>query len=152
MKEVEFITQDKQYELCYQDTLKVISEAKQKLYEVTKWIVTLQTLVVGAAFSNKMDFSESLVVLPLFIGLMGVFLNKSISDELFVHRKTLANIRSEIGGVIYELNKDQVKHFLNGDKPKHVNYFFSYKISNFAIITLSSLVSICMVAFHKVAF
>lgn len=150
LTKIECMSLEKQYELCYQDTIKVISEAKQKVYEVTKWIVTLQTLVIGAAFSNKMNFSESLLLLPLFIGLMGAFLNKSISDELNIHRKTLADIRDKIGGVIYEVNKDQVRHFLNGDKPNHKNYFFSYNISNIAIIILSSFISSIIVLFHNI--
>jgi hypothetical protein len=84
----------KQAELCYQDSLKVIADAKQKLFDVTKWIVTLQSLILAASFSKEVNFSPFITVLPVFVGLMGLVLNRAISFELQVHRQTLANLRS----------------------------------------------------------
>lgn len=140
---------EKQAELCYQDTLKVIADAKQKIFDVTKWIVTLQALVLGLAFSKTSHFSGLIVALPLFIGAMGLALNHAISTELHVHRCTLANLRRTIGGLAYEINRDHVDYFADSIEPKHKNYYRYYRNTSAGILIVASLISFLIVSIHQ---
>ena len=139
----------KQAELCYQDTLKVIADAKQKLFDVTRWIVNLQSLILAASFSKQMEFSQFIIFLPIFVGLIGAVLNITIDYELKTHRKTLALIRKTIGGFAYEINQDQVDYFIGGKRPRHFNYFIYYKYGNIGIVILSSLLTLGLVLLQQ---
>lgn len=139
----------KQAELSYQDTLKVIADAKQKLFDTTKWVVTLQSLILGLSFSKDTNFSQWLVSLPVFVGLMGISLNYAINAELQVHRCTLAKLRHMIGGLIYLANKDHVDYFLDKKPPSHKNYYSYYRNANAGIILAASSLSFLVILFQE---
>lgn len=139
----------KQAELSYQDTLKVIADAKQKLFETTKWVVTLQSLILGLSFSKDTNFSQWLVSLPIFVGIMGISLNYAINTELQVHRFTLAKLRNMIGGLIYLANKDHVDYFLEKKPLSHKNYYSYYRNANAGIIFTASSLSFLVILFQE---
>lgn len=143
------ISLEKQAELCYNDTVQAIAKAKQRVFDVSRLVLTLQTAIMGMVFSNQITFSVYLFILPLFVGLFGIFLQYSLNNELRAHRITLARLRKEIGGFVYRLNKDQVEYYLNNEKPSYGNYFRSYECVNYMIIALSSIVT-CGVALLKI--
>lgn len=148
-KKREVLDESKQAELSYQDTLKVIADAKQKLFDVTKWVVTLQSLILGVSFSKETNFSSWIIALPVFVGLMGIFLNYAISTELQVHRCTLAKLRKTIGGLIYDMNKDHVDYFLDDKQPTHKNYYTYYKNANAGIVLSASILAFVVVVFQE---
>jgi hypothetical protein len=145
VKKGEVLDESRQAELCYQDTLKVIADAKQKLFDVTKWVVTLQSLILGVSFSKETSFSSWIIALPAFVGLMGLFLNYAISIELQVHRGTLAKLRKKIGGLVYDMNKDHVDYFLDDKQPTHKNYYKYYRNANAGIVSLASILAFVVV-------
>ena len=126
-----------------------IDNRKQKLFDLTKWIITLQSLVLGLSFSKETNFSPMICILPIFIGVIGLSVNFTISKELKAHRETLAKLRHKIGGLVYEMNKDQADYFLHKKKPSHHNYFFSQGLATSVIILLSSLLSILIITSAK---
>ena len=129
-----------QLDISYKDTINVIAKAKDRLFEITKWIITLESGVIGLYFSIKIE-SKIFILLPIFIGIMGLILSYSIAYELNVHRNTLAKIRKEVGGFIYEMNKEQVELVLDKKDTSHKFYYIWYKTSNFLIIILSTILT-----------
>jgi hypothetical protein len=139
------VDEERQLDWCYHDTLRVISEAKQRLFDVTRWSVTLQALVLGLVFSKDSSLSWWFLLLPVFVGGMSLALNFSLSNELHSHRKTLASIRKTVGGHLYRLNKEQVDYFADGVEPQGRNFYSAYKRSNEWIVGLSALGSLALV-------
>ncbi|ACM92624.1 hypothetical protein NAMH_1137 [Nautilia profundicola AmH] len=137
-----------QLSLTYQDTIDRIADAKKNLFEITKWIITLNSGVLGLFFSVNKDFSIYFTLLPILIGIIGLLLEYSISYELNVHRKTLANLRKKVGGLIYDINKEQVDLMLKNKKTSHKFYYFFYKFSNFSIIIFSSIITALIIFFN----
>ena len=135
----------KQIELCYQDTLKVIADAKQKLFDITRWIISLHALVLGAVFSKQIDFSWLVLLLPVFIGFAGLYLHHAVQTELTTHRRTLAVIRNKVGGLLYECNKDHVDYFLKQIPPRHQNYYLYYTDRTRLILMAAMVVSLLAV-------
>ena len=92
MKNIDLNTQ---VSLMYNDTINCIADAKKKLFDVTRWTVTLNSGVLGIFFSIHTMYSNYLLLIPILIGIFGLMLEYSINYELNVHRKTLALLRKK---------------------------------------------------------
>ncbi len=142
----EILSREKQYEIMYSDMQMTIADRKSTLFEISRWHVTLQSLIIGFIAYNGENIEKIFIIAPLLVGVMGYILLKAISDELNSHRKTIALLRKNVGDDFYTIHKEMVDYFLEGKTPSATNYWKKIGNSYFWIITISTLASFCSVS------
>lgn len=136
------LSTEKQFELMFLDVVSVITDRKRTLFELSKWLVTLQGLIVGFAAVKGLAIGPEFLSAPLLIGLVGLLLNVSLSTELAEHRKSLALIREKVGGEFAALHKGFIDHHLGREGVKRrKNYWGNIAVSHKLIILVSTFVA-----------
>lgn len=128
----------------YWDFVTAITDRKKAIFDLSRWIVTLQGLVVGFVSLREFEFESYFFVAPLLIGCVGLLLLWGLQQELFSHRRTVAEIRHRVGGDFLEITSDQVNVFREGKTGKD-NYWQVIAASHWIIIMVSTAVSILAV-------
>ena len=138
MEDDKILSVSKQYEIMYNDLQLTIAERKKTIFDISRWHVTLQCIIIGFAAYNAEKIGKPFIFAPILVGLIGFALYKSVNDELNIHRKTIAELRKNVGGDFYILHKEMVDYFLEGTSP-NFNYWARIKDCFFWVIFISSL-------------
>ena len=139
------VSLEKQYELMYNDAVSVSYEVKRSIFELSRWVVTLQGLVIGGAVLEDVDMSSVFVTVPVLIGLAGLVLNIGFQKELNSHRKTLAILRRDIGGAVTSTHSEHINAHLY-EKRVIFDYWNIIKSGHIIIILFASLIAVLVVA------
>jgi hypothetical protein len=143
------MSQEKQYELMYNDMVYTLTDRKRAVFDLTKWIVTLHGLIIGFASVQRLEVGIFFIGAPLIVGISGFVLNRSIQMEMESHRIAIARIRERVGGDFYDIHSDMVDRFL-GRKPQRFGYWGLMSASHALIIFVSTLGSV-MITYLLVA-
>ena len=136
----ENISRAKQLELMFQDAITVIADRKLRIFEVSRWMVTLQGLIVGLVATQRDLIGEVAIGMPILIGGMGLWLNRALQGELNSHRKILARIRATVGGDFLKMHRDMVGFWL-WNVPAKSAYWQRIDWNHLGIICISSLLA-----------
>ncbi|MEL7178440.1 MAG: hypothetical protein AAFN63_01295 [Pseudomonadota bacterium] len=138
------LSREKQFELLYWDFVTTVSDRKKTIFDLSRWIVTLQGLVVGFVALREVEFEVYFFVVPLLIGGVGLLLLSGLQQELFSHRKTVAEIRHRVGGDFLDITSDHVSVFRDGQKGRD-NYWQVIAATHWIIIVVSTAISVLAV-------
>lgn len=145
MQDSPVMASDKQYELMYQDATSVLSDLKRTQFDLVRWLVSLQSLVVGVAFAAADLVVVEMTVVPALIGVAGYYLWYSIATEMYFHRVTLARIRIAVGGDFAEFHKEMIAHYLGKQHDVGVNYWRMMRASQSMIIVAATMIAVAAV-------
>ncbi|MEM9436372.1 MAG: hypothetical protein AAGA15_04970 [Pseudomonadota bacterium] len=134
------LSAEKQYELLYWDFVTTIADRKKTIFDLSRWIVTLQGLIVGFVAVQELRFEAVFCVVPLLVGAVGCLLLSGLNQELFIHRKNIAELQYRVGGDFLELSQEHVRTFRDGVKGS-VNYWGLIKASHWIVILGSSVLA-----------
>ena len=139
------VSLEKQYELMYTDAVNVSYEVKRAIFELSRWVVTLQGLVIGAGVLEEVTLSPVFVTVPILIGFAGLLLNVGFQKELNNHRRTLAILRKDIGGAIALTHADHINaHYHN--QRAFFDYWRIIKSGHIVIISLATLLAALVIS------
>lgn len=131
----------RQYELMFDDLIRTIADRKRTIFDLSRWIVTLQGIVIATAASKEISFSAAFVIAPLLIGMIGLMLHSGLNSELSSHRHALAVLRDRVSGPFAELNADFQNAWLHAHKRTDVTYWSRITMSHRMIILGSTAVA-----------
>ncbi|WP_197917472.1 hypothetical protein [Thiosulfatihalobacter marinus] len=138
------LSREKQFELLYWDFVTAIWDRKRSIFDLCRWIVTLQALVVGFVALREVEFEIYFFAVPLLIGGVGLYLLSGFQQELFSHRRTVAEIRHRVGGDFRDITIDHFNVFREGKKGRDT-YWYSIATGHWIIIVVSTAVSVAAV-------
>ncbi|MEM1236877.1 MAG: hypothetical protein AAGI10_07905 [Pseudomonadota bacterium] len=138
------LSPEKQYELLYWDFVTTIADRKKTIFDLSRWIVTLQGLIVGFVAVQELRFEAVFCVVPLLIGCVGCLLLSGLNQELYIHRKNIAELQHRVGGDFLELSQEHVAAFRYEAKGP-VNYWGLIKLSHWIVIVGSSVLAFVVV-------
>ncbi len=136
------MSEEKQFELMYNDMVITLTDRKRAVFDLTKWIVTLHGLSIGFSTIKAAEIGIWFLGAPILIGLAGLALNRSIQMEMYSHRVAMAKIRDHIGGEFYEIHKEMVDKFLERKGQVKLGYWDYISGSHSFIIIISTMVSV----------
>ncbi len=138
------VSVEKQYELMYTDAVNVSYEVKRAIFELSRWVVTLQGLVIGTSVLEDVAISSIFVAVPILIGVAGLILNIGFQKELNSHRRTLAILRKDIGGAVQQTHAEHINaHYF--DDRKVFDYWRIIKSGHMVIILSATLLATLIV-------
>ena len=109
------VSTEKQFELMYADVVQVTGEVKRAIFDLVRWVVTLQGLIVGFAVLRDIQVSLHFVWAPVLIGVSSLILLHGFQSELDSHRKTLAILRDEIDDHVGRIHHEHIQTHLHGN-------------------------------------
>ena len=143
------LSREKQYELLYWDFVTTIADRKKTIFDLSRWIVTLQGLIVGFVAVQDLQFEGFFFIVPLLIGAVGCLLLSGLDQELSIHRRNIARLQMRVGEDFAELSGEHIAAWGNPDAASargikdraKANYWSLIKASHWIVVIGSSLLA-----------
>ena len=126
--------------MLYRDMVATIADRKRAVSDLSKWTVTVQGLIVGFVGLQQTAIENYFAAAPILVGSSALALNRALHLEPESHRRTVANLRHEVGGPFLALTREMVDHY-RGQRAASEDYWSRISANQVGIVLLSTVVA-----------